>query len=68
MSRKKVVTAINILLSCAMAIHVGVSMYLHAQHPEYSAPYYTEIINAVYYLIALLVVNLVNVVLKKKQA
>ena len=49
-----------------MVIHVGVKMYLHGQHPEYSSPAYVELFNAVYYLIPLLIINIGNLVLKKR--
>lgn len=66
MNRKKVISALNVLLICAMVIHVGVKMYLHGQHAEYSSPVYAELINAVYYLIPLLIINIGNLVLKKR--
>ena len=49
---KKIVVILNILLVCAMVIHVGIQMFLHSQHPEYSAPIYVELIYAIYYLSA----------------
>lgn len=66
MNRKKVIVVLNVLLICAMVIHVGVKMYLHGQHPEYSSPTYVELFNAVYYLIPLLIINIGNLVLKKR--
>ncbi|MCI6676415.1 MAG: hypothetical protein MSG78_05890 [Clostridiales bacterium] len=66
MNRKKVIIFLNVFLICAMAIHVGVKMYLHGQHPEYSSPVYVELINAVYYLIPLLIINIGNFILKKR--
>ena len=67
MTKKKTLTVINLLLVCAMVIHVGVKMYLHAQHSEYSTPAYVELINAVYYLIPLTLINAVNWIYLKKQ-
>ena len=58
MTKNRIITVINILLALAMVIHVGVKMYLHTRHPEYSAPAYVELVNAVYYLIPLAVINL----------
>lgn len=66
MNRNKVIMGLNILLICAMIIHVGIKMYLHGQSPEYSAPAYVELINAVYYLIPLFIINVGNLVLNKK--
>lgn len=66
MNRKKVIVVLNVLLICAMVIHVGVKMYLHGQHPEYSTPAYVELFNAVYYLIPLLIINIGNLVLKNR--
>lgn len=66
MNRKKVIFSFNAVLICVMIIHVGVKMYLHSQHPEYGSPIYMELINAVYYLVPLLIINIVNFVLKKR--
>lgn len=66
MSRKSIIIILNVLLICAMVIHVGVKMYLHGQHPEYSTPVYVELINAVYYLIPLAAINIANLLIKKK--
>lgn len=66
MNRKKVIIVLNILLIFAMVIHVGVKMHLHGQHPEYSSPVYVELINAVYYLIPLLIIHFGNLALKKR--
>ena len=60
------IIVLNVLLICAMVIHVGVKMYLHGQHTEYSSPVYVELINAVYYMIPLLIINIGNLVLKKR--
>ena len=60
MKRNKIIVLINVLLLCAMAVQVGVKMYLHTRHPEYSTPAYAELINAVYYLIPLALINAVN--------
>ncbi len=67
MTKNKIIAVINILLVLAMVIHVGVKMYLHGQHPEYSSPAYVELINAVYYLIPLAVINVANWIWPKKQ-
>lgn len=65
--KNKLIVVINVLLLCAMVVHIGVKMYLHAQHPEYSAPVYAELINAVYYLIPLVLINVANWIWPKKQ-
>lgn len=65
MSLKKIVFTTNFCLAMAMIVHVGIKMILHARHPEYSAPIYSELINAVYYLIPILIVNIVYFIIKK---
>ena len=67
MKRNKIVVIINVLLLCAMVVHVGVKLYLHTQHPEYSAPAYTELVNAVYYLIPLTLINAANWIWVRKK-
>ena len=57
---KKIVVVLNILLVCTMVIHVGVQMFLHSQHPEYSAPIYVELIYVIYYLIPLVIINAIK--------
>ncbi len=64
MSKKNKIIIFNVLMISAMIIHVGVKMYAHSQHPEYSTPMYTELVNAVYYLIPLLIVDLRNLFYK----
>lgn len=61
---KKIVVILNILLVCAMVIHVGIQMFLHSQHPEYSAPIYVELIYAIYYLIPLVIINAIKFFIK----
>jgi hypothetical protein len=65
MSKEKWFVLITVLLVCAMIIHVGVRMYIHSQHPEFSSPIYVELFHAVYYLIPLIVLNLLKVILRK---
>ena len=65
MDKKKVLTMLNILLVVAMVVHVGVKMYLHGQRDEYSSPMYVELINAVYYLIPLVAINIISLITKK---
>ena len=66
LNRKKVIVIINVLLICAMAIHVGVKMYLHGQHPEYSSPVYIELVNAAYYLVPLIIIDIGNRILRRR--
>lgn len=67
MERKtRVITLLNILLVVAMVLHISIKVYLHGQHPEYSSPAYFELINALYYLIPLLIVNIIGMVLRKR--
>lgn len=60
------ITCLNVLLFAAMVIHIGVSMYLHGRQPEYSAPMYVELLNGLYYVIPLAVVNIVGLLINKK--
>lgn len=62
---KKVIRIANILLILAMMIHVTIAMVLHSQHPEYSAPASIEIINAIFYLTPLLIINIVCIFANK---
>ncbi len=63
---RKVIIILNVLLLCAMVIHVGVKMFLHGQHPEYSAPAYIQLIYAVYYLIPLAAIDVIGFLVKNK--
>lgn len=65
MEKKKVVALLNILLIIAMVVHVGIRMYVHGQQEEYSSPIYVELINAIYYLIPLVAINIVGIIAKK---
>lgn len=65
MKQNKIIAIINIILILAMIIHVSIRMYLHWQHVEYSSPFYVELIYAIYYLIPLVVINIVNYFLNK---
>lgn len=65
MSKKKMLTLLNVLLVAAMVIHVGVKMYLHGRQSEYSSPIYVELLNAVYYLIPLAAINIISLIPKK---
>lgn len=58
--RKKPIIVLNVILICAMLIHVGVKMYIHSKHSEYSSPIYVELVISIYYILALLVVNAFN--------
>ncbi len=66
MSKEKWFVLINVVLVCAMIIHVGGRMYSHSQHAEYSSPVYVELIYAVYYLIPLIVLNVLRIFLLRK--
>ncbi len=67
MKLRKTVFRINVLLAAAMVIHVGISMLLHAQHPEYSAPVYVELINAVFYLVPIAIIDIVYLIIKNTE-
>jgi flagellar basal body-associated protein FliL len=65
MEKKKLLTLLNILLIVAMVVHIGIKMYLHGQQVEYSAPVYVELVNAVYYLLPLVVINVIGFITRK---
>lgn len=60
------ILVLNILLFIAMVVHVGIKMYWHSQHPEFSIPAYAEIINVVYYIVPFILINVVYLVVRKK--
>ncbi len=65
-----VVATLNILLVCAMVIHVGISIYMHAQHSlTTSAPVYIEIYRSIFYMVPFLIINIGNLIVNivKKQ-
>lgn len=62
----KLITIVNILLVLAMLIHVSVKFYLHEQHPEFSSPSTVELVNAIYYLIPLIIINIGNYIFKNR--
>lgn len=57
---------INVLLVVAMVLHVGIAMFIHSQHRDWSAPAYLEIINAIYYIVPLIIVNIIGLIIRKK--
>ena len=65
---KKSIIILNILLVCVMVIHVGLKMFLHIQHPEYSTPVYVEMINIVYYLIPFTLINAVYFIVRSTKS
>lgn len=67
MKRLKIsLTIINVLLIVAMLLHVGISMFIHSQHEDWSAPAYFEIVNAIFYIVPLIVVNIIGLIIRKK--
>ena len=68
MNRRKLITLLTILLTCVMVIHVAVAMYIHAQHHEWSAPFWVNIIKVIYYPPGYLALAITNMVWKKKEA
>ena len=64
--RKKVIMITNILLICTMVVHIGIRMYLHSLNPMNSAPTYAVLFEAVYYLIPILIINVINLFFKNK--
>jgi len=49
---------INILILIAMVLHVGISMFIHAQNVTNSAPAYVCLFYAIFYLVPLGIINL----------
>ena len=68
MNRRKLITVLTILLTCVMVIHVGLAMFIHAQHHEWSAPWEVNIIKVIFYLPGYLALAITNTVWKKKEA
>ncbi|MCQ2417122.1 MAG: hypothetical protein MJ071_04840 [Oscillospiraceae bacterium] len=54
---KKAIRIINLLLITAMTVHVTCAVIIHSKHPEYSAPAYVELFNAVFYLVPMAIIN-----------
>ena len=67
MNRRKRITALTILLTCAMVIHVGLAMFIHAQHHEWSAPWWVNIVKVICYLPGYLALAIANGICKKKE-
>lgn len=65
-SIKKWQIFINILLVIGMCIHVGVKMVSHNAHPEYSAPAYTSLIYAIYYIVPIIIINIIFYFVNKR--
>lgn len=66
--KKHIILALNILTVIAMLIHVTAAYLIHRTHPEWSAPAYCEFINAVFYLIPLLMFDLICLLTGKLSA
>lgn len=64
-TRKKLIMLTNLLLICVMVIHIGIKWYLHSSNSMNSAPAHIVIIEAVYYLVPIIIINVINVFLKK---
>lgn len=58
-STKKLQIFINVLLVIGMCIHIGVKIISHNAHSEYSAPTYTSLMYAVYYIIPIIIINII---------
>lgn len=65
---KKSIYWINLILLVAMLLHVGISMYVHSQDITNSAPAYVCLLNGLYYLIPMGVLNLVVLCVNKFKA
>lgn len=64
--KKSSLMIINVLLVVAMILHVGISMFIHSQHKDWSAPTYFEIVDAIYYIVPLIIVNIIGFIIRKK--
>lgn len=60
----KVLSIINILLIVAMILHVGISMFIHSQNKDWGSPAYIELLKAIYYIVPLIVVNIVGLIIR----
>lgn len=56
---KKVLIIINILVLTIMIIHVAWNIYVHLQHPEFSAPVYVCFFTSLYYIVPLAVFDFI---------
>lgn len=59
-----ILAVINILIIIAMIIHVGISMYVHSQNTDWGSPAAVELLKAVYYIIPLIIVNIIGAVIR----
>lgn len=59
-----ILAVINILIIIAMILHVGISMYVHSQNTDWGSPAYLELVKAVFYVIPLIVVNIIGAVIR----
>ena len=67
MKVKKVIMILNLVLVCAMVIHVGTAWYHHTQHMSNSAPAHVTLIYSVYYLIPLAIINVIGLFFRKRK-
>lgn len=57
--KKKVFWTVNLLLLCAMVLHVGIRWYSLSQDPlGNSAPAWVSLLNALYYLVPLALLHI----------
>lgn len=57
--KKKVFWTVNLLLLCAMVLHVGICWYSLSQDPlGNSAPAWVSLLNALYYLVPLALLHI----------
>ena len=66
--KKRFVLIMNILTGIAMLVHVTAAYIIHSGHPEWSAPAYMELINTVFYLIPLLLFDLLCLLIGRLHA
>ena len=66
--RKRLILTLNILTVIAMLVHVTAAYLIHRGHPEWSAPAYMELLHAVFYLIPLLLFDLLCLLIGRLHA
>ncbi|MBZ9637477.1 hypothetical protein [Clostridium sp. FP1] len=62
----KISLYIMIALIIVMIIHVAIAILVHMQHPEYSAPAYTDLFNGVIYIIPIIISLTLHLIFKNK--
>ncbi|OON98041.1 MAG: hypothetical protein ATN36_01855 [Epulopiscium sp. Nele67-Bin005] len=64
---KTIKLIINIILTLAMLIHLSTRINIHLNYPEFISPLYIELLYIAYYVIPLVIINLIFVIYKKSE-